>query len=131
SAALAARATIVGMAPALGGLYAAIGFPVNLRGLELRDVKTTREMQDGIPVLVIEGEVVNVAKHPVEIPRLRLAVLGGEGQELYSWTTLLQRSILSGDEKVAFKSRLASPPPEGRKVLVRFLTRADLTGGSH
>lgn len=129
AAALGARASIVGVMPDLAGLYAAIGFPVNLRGLEFRDVKTTREMQDGIPVLVIEGKVVNVAKHPVEIPRVRLAVLGSDGQELYSWTTLLQRSILGDDEKVAFRSRLASPPPNGQKVLVRFLTRADLTGG--
>jgi predicted Zn finger-like uncharacterized protein len=129
AAALGARASIVGVMPDLAGLYAAIGFPVNLRGLEFRDVKTTREMQDGIPVLVIQGKVVNVAKHPVEIPRVRLAVLGSDGQELYSWTTLLQRSILGDDEKVAFRSRLASPPPNGQKVLVRFLTRADLTGG--
>lgn len=129
AAALGARATIVSVMPNLAGLYAAIGFPVNLRGLEFRQVKTTREMQDGIPVLVIDGEVVNVARHPVEIPRVRLAVLGAGGQELYSWTTLLQRSILGDDEKVSFRSRLASPPPGGRQVLVRFLTRSDLTGG--
>lgn len=128
AALLGPRATIVGVVPEFAGLYAAIGFPVNLRGLEFRGVKTTREMQDGIPVLVIEGEVVNVTRHSTEIPRVRLAVLGEAGQELYSWTTLLQRSILGVDEKVAFRSRLASPPADARQVLVRFLTRADLTG---
>jgi predicted Zn finger-like uncharacterized protein len=126
---LGARATIVSTVPSLAGLYAAIGFPVNLRGLEFRKVTTKREMQDGIPVLVIDGEVVNVARHPVEIPRVRLAVLGAGGQELYSWTTLLQRSILGDHEKVPFRSRLASPPPGGQQVMVRFLTRSDLMGG--
>ena len=63
----------------------------------------------------------------VEVPRVRLAVLGAGGQELYSWTALLPRSTLSEDEKVPFRSRLASPPSEGREVLVRFLTRSDLT----
>jgi hypothetical protein len=86
-------------------------------------------MQDGISVLVIEGEVVNVVKRAVEVPRVRLSVIGAGGQELYSWTTLLPRSTLSEDEKVSFRSRLASPPPEGREVLVRFLTRSDLTSG--
>jgi predicted Zn finger-like uncharacterized protein len=127
--AIAARATVVRAVPDLAGLYAAIGLPVNLRGLEFRDVRTTSETQDGIAVLVIEGEVANIAKHAVEVPRVRLAVLGTGGQELYSWTALLPRSTLSEDEKVSFRSRLASPPPEGREVLVRFLTRRDLTNG--
>jgi predicted Zn finger-like uncharacterized protein len=127
--AIAARASVVRAIPDLGGLYAAIGLPVNLRGLEFRDVRTTSETQDGIAVLVIEGEVANIAKHAVEVPRVRLAVLGTGGQELYSWTALLPRSTLSEDEKVSFRSRLASPPPEGREVLVRFLTRSDLTNG--
>jgi predicted Zn finger-like uncharacterized protein len=127
--AIAARASVVRAIPDLAGLYAAIGLPVNLRGLEFRDVRTTSETQDGIAVLVIEGEVANIAKHAVEVPRVRLAVLGTGGRELYSWTALLPRSTLSEDGKVSFRSRLASPPPEGREVLVRFLTRSDLTNG--
>jgi predicted Zn finger-like uncharacterized protein len=122
------RESIVRLMPDLAGGYAAIGLPVNLRGLEFRGVKTVQEVQDGIPVLVIEGEVVNVTQHPVEVPRVRIAVLGPAKQELYSWTTLLQRSVLADNEKVSFRSRLASPPPNGQEVLVRFLTRADLTG---
>lgn len=127
-AVLGLRESIVRVAPSLAGVYAAVGLPVNLRGLEFRGVKTTQEVQDGIPVLVIEGEVVNVARHPVEVPRVRIAVLGPSQQELYAWTTLPQRSILADNEKVAFRSRLASPPPNGKEVLVRFLTRSDLTG---
>ncbi len=127
--AIAVRTSVARAIPDLAGLYAAIGLPVNLRGLEFRDVRITGETQDGIAVLVIEGEVANIAKHAVEVPRVRLAVLGTGGQELYSWTALLPRSTLSEDEKVSFRSRLASPPPEGREVLVRFLTRSDLTNG--
>ncbi|HXY90637.1 MAG TPA: zinc-ribbon domain-containing protein, partial [Xanthobacteraceae bacterium] len=56
---IAARANVVRAVPDLAGVYAAVGLPVNLRGLEFRDVRTTSEIQDGITVLVIEGEVVN------------------------------------------------------------------------
>ena len=128
--ALGSRSTVVRAVPVLAGLYAAVGLSVNLRGLEFNGVKTTREMQDGIPVLVIAGEVVNVTGHPVELPRLRLGVLWPCNRELYSWTALLPRSMLSEGENISFRSRLASPPVEGREVVVRFLNRSDLTSGA-
>ena len=128
--AIGLRATVVRAAPELAGLYAAIGLPVNLRGLEFTEIKTTHEIQDGIPVLVIEGEVMNVTRQPVEVPRLRLAVLGPDARELYAWTALLPRSVLPEGEKLSFRSRLASPPAEGKQVLVRFLTRFDLTASA-
>jgi predicted Zn finger-like uncharacterized protein len=128
--AIGLRATVVRAAPELAGLYAAIGLPVNLRGLEFTEIKTMHEIQDGIPVLVIEGEVMNVTRQPVEVPRLRLAVLGPDARELYAWTALLPRSVLPEGEKLSFRSRLASPPAEGKQVLVRFLTRFDLTASA-
>ena len=32
-------------------------------------------------------------------------------------------------ESLAFRSRLASPPPDAREVLVRFFNRRDLVAG--
>jgi predicted Zn finger-like uncharacterized protein len=124
---VASRQSIVRAAPELATLYAAIGFPVNLRGLEFQNIRTRQEIQDGITVLAIEGEVENVANRAVELPRVRLAVLGDNGVEIYSWTALLPRSILYPHERVQFKSRLASPPAQGKEIMVRFLTRGDLT----
>jgi hypothetical protein len=126
-AVIGSRASLVRAVPDLAGLYAAVGLPVNLRGLKFTGVHTTHEMQDGIPVLVIEGEVVNVTRQAVEVPRLRFAILGPNRRELYSWTALLPRSMLPEGEVLAFRSRLASPPAEGKQVMVRFLNRLDLT----
>ena len=124
---LIARQSIVRVAPELASLYSAVGFPVNLRGLEFLNIRTKQEIQDGITVLAIEGEVENVANRAVELPRVRLSVLGENGVEIYSWTALLPRSILYPHERVPFKSRLASPPATGKEIMVRFLTRGDLT----
>lgn len=121
------RQAIVRAAPETANLYAAIGFPVNLRGLDFRNVQTRQEIQDGVAVLVIEGEVENVVNRAVELPRVRLAVIGDNGAEIYSWTALLPRSILYPRERVPFRSRLASPPAAGKEIVVRFLTRGDLT----
>jgi predicted Zn finger-like uncharacterized protein len=124
---IASRQSMVRAAPELATLYAAIGFPVNLRGLEFQNIRTRQEIQDGITVLAIEGEVENIVSRAVELPRVRLSVLGDNGVEIYSWTALLPRSILYPHERVSFKSRLASPPAAGKEIMVRFLTRADLT----
>jgi len=125
--ALGARASIVRAVPDLAGFYAAIGLPVNLRGLEFRGVRTAQEVHDGTPVLIIEGEIANVSRVSAEVPRLRFAVNGNDDRELYSWTALLPRATLSGGESVTFRSRLASPPADAGEVVVRFFNRLDLS----
>lgn len=120
------RAEIVRLAPQTASLYAAIGLGVNLRGLVLADVTSETQMAEGVPVLLVQGRIVSVANRVVDVPRLRFAVRNGSGNEIYSWTALPSRSLLAPGETLAFQSRLASPPPETREVLVRFFNRRDL-----
>jgi predicted Zn finger-like uncharacterized protein len=122
-----AREPIVGAVPGLAGFYAAIGLPVNLRGIEFSNLRTSSEMQDSTPVLVIEGEIVNPTRYTRDLPRLRLGVEASDGRELYTWTALLPRETLLGRESFTFRSRLASPPDGAESVTVRFLHRTDLS----
>src|SRR4051794_21100811 len=46
------RATVVRHFPQTASLYAAVGLPVNLRGLFFQDVKSRNEIEDGTSVLV-------------------------------------------------------------------------------
>jgi len=123
------RADVVRMLPQTGSFFSLLGMPVNLRGLAIVEVKTTREIHDNVPVLVVEGAVANVAKTPLEVPRLRFAVRSERHAELYTWTVLPGRTILSSGDRIPFRSRLASPPGEGREISVRFFNRRDLAAG--
>ncbi len=123
------RSEIVRVVPQTASLYAAVGLPVNLRGLALADVSTEAVTNEGAPVLLIQGRIVSTAKRTVGVPRLRFAIRNAGGIEIYSWTALPTRSLLSPGETVAFQSRLASPPPETHDVLVRFYNRHDLGVG--
>jgi hypothetical protein len=123
---IAWRAEIVRLMPQTASLYAAIGLGVNLRGLVLADVTSEMQTAEGVQVLLVQGRIVSVANRVVEVPRLRFAVRNGSGNEIYSWTALPARSLLAPGETLAFQSRLASPPPETRDVLVRFFNRRDL-----
>jgi predicted Zn finger-like uncharacterized protein len=120
------RAEVVKVAPQTAPLYAAIGLPVNLHGLTFANVTTVTQLQDGVPVLVVEGAITSASSHPVEVPRLRLSIRNSKGQEIYAWTQSPERSVLAPGEMLAFRSRLASPPPDTGEVVVRFLSRNDL-----
>ena len=122
---IGARNEVVRYLPQTASLFAAIGLPVNLRSLSFEDVKITKEERDGVPVLSVEGNIVSVAKRPVEVPRLRFAIRNTSGQEIYAWTAAAPRSILEPGDKIEFRSRLASPPAEAADVMVRFVSAQD------
>jgi hypothetical protein len=124
---LTAREPLVQAVPDLAGYYAAIGLPVNLRGLEFRNLRNSLEAQDGVPVLIIEGELSNPTRQTKEISRLRFSVTGEDKREIYSWTAQLPRESLGAREILTFRSRLASPPEGSKQVSVRFLHRTDLS----
>jgi predicted Zn finger-like uncharacterized protein len=121
------RSNVVRWLPQTASLYAGIGLPVNLRGLVFANVTTERETHDGVEVLLVQGTIVNDAKRPVEVPRLRFSVRYLSGYEVYSWTALPSRNVLLPGETLPFSSRLASPPREGDRVEVRFFNRRDLS----
>ncbi len=119
------RQTVVDLVPDLAGLYAVAGLPVNLRGLEFRDVNTAETMENGVPLLVVRGTIENVTDEVVDVPRLRLAVRGTSGREIFVWTAMPSKNELSGGEALPFFAQLASPPAEGREVAVRFIGARD------
>jgi hypothetical protein len=123
------RADIVRLLPQTATFYRIVGLDVNLRGLAFKDIKITNETVEGKPVLVIEGMIVGQSQKPVELLRLRFSVRDEQGAEIYAWNAVLEQPVLKPGEKAYFKSRLASPPPEGRNIDVRFFNKRDLAGG--
>jgi hypothetical protein len=122
------RMDLVRLLPQTAMLYKMVGFEVNLRGLLFKDVKITTETVEGKPVLVIEGMITGEARKPVELPRLRFSVRDAQGAEIFAWNAVLDQPVLKPGERAWFKSRLASPPPEGRNIEVRFFSKRDLAG---
>ena len=118
---IAARATIVSIAPATAAIYAGAGLPVNLRGLKIADVRATVTLEsDGQSELLITGEIANLRDRETSTPNLRLALRGQDGQELYVWMARSPKTRLGARERVPFRARLAAPPAGVREVLVKF-----------
>jgi predicted Zn finger-like uncharacterized protein len=124
------RADVVRLLPQTAGFYHLVGLDVNLRGLLFKDVKVTTETVEGKQVLVIEGVIVGENKKTVDLPRLRFSVRDAQGAEIYAWNTVLEQTRLKPGDHAFFKSRLASPPAEGRSIDVRFFNKRDIAGAS-
>jgi predicted Zn finger-like uncharacterized protein len=119
------RDKVVSYVPDLAGLYAMAGLPVNLRGLEFKDMETVETTDDGIPQLIVRGTIENVTADKVAVPRLRLAVRGISGREIFVWTAVPAKPELEAGESLPFLAQLASPPAEGREIAVRFVSNRD------
>lgn len=128
---IAWRADVVRIMPQTAAFFQMTGMGVNLRGLAFEDLKISTETVNNKPVLLIEGAIVDVTRRSVEIPRLRFIVRDARGEDIYAWNAVLEQPVLNPGEKAWFKTRLASPPSEGREIAVRFFHKRDIaTGGT-
>jgi predicted Zn finger-like uncharacterized protein len=124
------RNDFVRLFPQTSAFYALTGLSVNLRGVDFAGVTTTAEQREGVPILVVQGNIVNTARKVVDVPRIKFIARNAARQEIYSWTAAPARTALSPGEVVPFRSRLASPPTDAQDVLVRFVNRRDVLAGT-
>lgn len=75
-----ARREVVRFFPQPASLFAAVGLPVNLRNMKFENMRISKEAQEGLSSLVVEGTIVSVSNRPSEVPRLRFAARDAAGQ---------------------------------------------------
>jgi len=124
------RSDVVRVLPQTASFYALLGLPVNLRGLAFDKVVISTEQHEGVPILVVEGNVFNGAHKTVEVPRLKFVVRNAARQEIYSWTAVPSRTSLSPGEALAFRSRLVTPPADVHDLVLRFVNRRDVVAAT-
>lgn len=115
------RQGVVRLWPKAETAYAALGLPVNLRGLALEHFHTVAINDGSETVLGIEGDITNLRAKAARIPPIRLAIRDVHGRILYSWIVAAQQPKLGGNKTTTFRARLAAPPADGQDVLVDFV----------
>ncbi len=119
------RKDIAAYWPATTKIYDAVDKPINLRGFEFREVGYERQTENGLPVLAVKGQVVNISNERRAVPRLRVGLLDAKQHELYHWTFALSEAELDPKQAVPFVTRLSSPPVDVRDLELRFVQKAD------
>lgn len=118
--AILAREKIVATLPDLAGIYEMIGMPVNLRGMEIDALTAHREMDGSTPVLVVEGDIINLEGFSKPLPAVRVTLKSSTGRDVYAWNYTLPQLNIDQEGKIHFKTRLLAPPEASVNVEVRF-----------
>lgn len=123
---LAQREMVVRAVPQTAGLYARAGFPVNSRGLQLRDVKSILSEENSQRVLMVEGHIANIRTGTTAVPDLRVSVRAEGGREVYHWVTPAPKNKLAQGETLLFRARLVAAPEDGRDIKIQFAGKEDV-----
>lgn len=81
-ASVSLRTEIATLSPLAARAYAWLGVRVNTVGFDIV-AKTSQELANGVPVIVIKGEVINVTDRERPVPKLNLRVLDQNKRELH------------------------------------------------
>ena len=119
AAGLSLRTEIATISPLAARAYAWFGFPVNTRGFDIV-ANTTQELANGVPVIAIKGEIINVTDRDLPVPKINLRVLDQNKRELYRWTVIAEAARLGGHKRTTFGAKLESPPPDTRDIEIRL-----------
>jgi hypothetical protein len=127
-AAAAMPETVVNAAPISIKAYQALGYDINVYGLEVRGVEREHIIMDGQRILSVKGVIANVDGNARKIPWLRFALTGPSGEELYSWTLDTgSKPVLRPGESTSFVTRISAPPEASQKLQIRFARSTEIS----
>jgi predicted Zn finger-like uncharacterized protein len=118
-AGIAARDQVVAAWPPAARLYAMVGLPAT-PPLELRKVIPSRGVENGVAMLIIEGEVANTSQVAHEVPKLKVVLLDRDGNELQSWSFPVAEARLPPGASVPFRTSIPQPSAAATGVVVTF-----------
>lgn len=114
------RVQIVERNPDLAGLYEAVGLGVNVVGLDLSHLQSTRGLSEGKEVLVVSAQLVGLMPNPVPVPPVLVSLLDDAGHTIYEWSVTPRIRDLMAGERATLDTRLPLPPGEAVKVRLTF-----------
>ena len=116
-----ARDEVVEIVPESSPVYRALGLPVTESlGLEIRAIHTETLEQDGSPVVVVRGEVHNIAGREREVPLILVRLLDGAQDELEQELVMVDQPSLPVDGMTRFELKIVAPPETAESFSVAF-----------
>ncbi len=70
----------------------------------------TMDVQKGVDILIIEGDVFNAGDGERERPRIRVALQNSDGRDIYFWSVFPDLGRIKPGDYAQFSTRIESPP---------------------
>ena len=114
------RDTVVSRWPAMARYYAMLGIATDAAqdSFEFHNVVPVRDTENGLPTLVIQGELVNVSKVARQVPKLKVTLLDSGKRELQSWSFTVSEDRLLPGASVPFRTSIAQPNEAATQINV-------------
>lgn len=121
-AAVVQRNVVASLLPGTAPLYALAGIPVggNSPGLVFRNVTTSRDMANGLPTLVIKGEVANVSSVARAVPPIVAILRDSNEHDLSRQSFSVPAARLLPGESTPFQTTIPQPAAAATGVVVVF-----------
>ena len=115
------RVDIVTLWPQASSAYAAMGSEVNPYGISVGELNVHHEVDQGVPLLVIEGSVHNYDRRSRDLPGLRAVLRDDNSNTLLEWTVNVEDGPVSAGEVRDFRTIVSDPPPRTVEVEVTLI----------
>jgi len=124
---IAERAVVTAYWPPAAKLYSLVGYgPPDIgAGLQIRKQTSSRGVENGVPILSIDGEVVNTTTVTREVPKLRVALQDGTDHEIQHWIVSVTDQRLLPGASVAFHTSMNQPPEAATSAIISFAAPGD------
>ena len=124
------RSFIVDLWPGAADIYsmAGLGGEELGAGLDIRDVKSSREVEGGVDVLVVRGVIANVTEEDRMVPMIRIALYDSDGREVQHVIAPPLKNRLQPGTTIGFSAKLSEPSALARRLEITF-SEPKKTGG--
>ena len=95
------------------------------------EIVTAQDGAEALDILTREDGAFDLLLTDIQMPVMDgIALALSAARDFPDLTVLLMTGFADQRERAFFKSRLASPPAEGRNIDIRFFNRRDIANGS-
>ena len=126
AAALAGIALVAGGGKGDGLVARAIGWieamipSSDFAGLSFANVRTKLAKENGEMALMIEGEIWSDSDNAKSLPQIQFTMRDGTESAIFQWMIPAPAATIVKGGPIPFKARLASPPRDGKDIMIRF-----------
>ncbi len=114
------RDKVASLWPPAAELYAKAGLPVTPPGpaFEIRNTTPRLDKENGVAIVVVEGEIANVSQVARDVPKLRIILKDKDEKEVEQTTVSVPGPRLLPGASVPFRASVPQPSVPAAKVVV-------------